>query len=110
MGDAIFTKPRQGFLDPKLAQVFLNKPAYNHRQNSPLVGAIAGGSVAGFILALLIITFFLLRRRQRMVELPQPSSELPLNTFEPQELQGNRLYELALAPIELGYSIPRSRR
>ena len=108
-GNAAFTEPRQGFLDPKLAQVFLNNKTNDHSPNSPPVGAIAGGSVAGFILALLIIAFFLLRRRQRMVALSQPLSEPPPNLVELQGLQEDSLHELPSAPIELDYSTPKSQ-
>ena len=110
MGNAIFTEPRQGFLDPKLAQVFLNnKTIKPHISNSPPVGAIAGASVAGFILALLIIAFFLLRRRQRMMALSQPLSEPPPNLVELQGLQEDSLHELPSALIELDYSTPKSQ-
>ena len=104
MGNAMFTKPQQGFQDLKLAQVFVNNettPVTKLPPNDrgPPVGAIAGGSVAGFILALLIIAFFLLRRRKRMVALSQSFSE-------PQGLQVDSLHELPSALIELDDSTP----
>ena len=104
-GSATTTEPRQGFQDPKLAQVFSNKM---HSQSTLPVGAIAGGIVGGFVLVFLIAMFFLLRKRQRMVappQLPEVSASV-----ESQELQEHGLselhdprsvFELPSPPIEL---------
>ena len=106
-GNATFTEPRQGFQDPKLAQIFApqvfsNKttppittpttlPTNNHLQSRVLVGAIVGGIIGGLVL---IAAIFLLWRRLRIVA-PPHTSDVPASTdISPQEVQDSGLYEL----------------
>ena len=88
-GNANMTKPRQGFQDPKLAQVFATHsdvsgnrtksvtilPSSDHSQNKLPLGAIVGGIVGGFVLVLVTALCFL-RRRHRKVAAPQQSREM----------------------------------
>ena len=122
-GSATVTVPSQSS-NPKIAQLFTKKtasvntptpgstttlgstmtlgstttvtvlPTNDHSQERVPVGAIAGGIVGGLILVLLI-ALFLLRRIQRMRTPPQLPPELASTPFNPQELQGNGLYELS---------------
>ena len=82
------------------------------------MGAISGGIVGGIVLVFLIATFFLLRRRQRVVNQPQPQP-LPeiSSTARPIELPASMLIELQLdterielpaAPVDLDGSLPRT--
>ena len=122
-GNATITEPSQNS-NPKIAQLFAKKtvsvttptpgatttsgttmtqgsttvtmlPTNDHSQDGVRipVGAIAGGVVGGLIFVLLI-ALFLVRRRQRMMAPPQLPPELASTPFNPEELQGNELYEL----------------
>ena len=92
-GNATISQPVKGFDDPRLTEVFASKPTTSatvptttvtfppvpsgdHSPSRPLpVGAIAGGTVGGLVLALAIAAFLLLRRRRRrrrMSAVPQP--------------------------------------
>ena len=66
-------------------------PTNDHSQSSLPGGAIAGGIAGGFVLALLITTFFLLRRRQCMAA---RFPELAATPVGPQELQECWIREL----------------
>ena len=107
-GHATTTKPIQGFQDPKLADIFASlvtpsttKPdgttpatPSDYSPSEPPVGPIAGGTVGGFVLVLLITGFLILRRRRQRTAPPQPIPELVPTPFKPEELQACEIHEL----------------